>query len=609
MEWKQQQPGTLKVAIYLDGGFGDFLLASSFLHELFILSEHSAFDFFVDPKKHNAFNFVYQHAPFLGQLLPAIMMHEAQIHYDVAIKILSGVRYYILQPQAVKENAPHFLEAMDESFRRMATVLRNMDIAPHSDHQLAELMVKLGYKRPQFGAFSGGTRLDRFVPVLIPDITKLDVFERFGLTPGQYITVHDGWDVNFEVDKGNRATKTWPERHWQVFLENFRKQYPDLPIVQIGSGNSADLKADISLVKKTTMDEATWILKNSALHVDNESGLVHLAHFLRTPTICLIGPTNADYFGYPDNHNIVAKNCTNCWWLKTTWLSQCVRELAEPECMASLLPEYVMNAANEILAARITKAKASYELVDIQLYTQDGQAQTRPIFNEICQTLGLPALPISQHINDPVSEVYIHASKQWEYAYAWEQRGQAKSQTSSKPRWLDLGGGRGALSAFAAAKGYDTTVYDINYAWDDRGLDDVERKFFKYSASMGFNAEYGSSFCIPEDSETYDVISCISVIEHVPYKEYVLREAQRLLKPGGILILTYDFSEELKSHSVRTEIFSNELMQHDLAACGISFTPFGQEAIIQSILDIQMDEVCGIPQGMTVGGMVIRKSL
>lgn len=43
---------------------------------------------------------------------------------------------------------------------------------------------------------------------------------------------------------------------------------------------------------------------------------------------------------------------------------------------------------------------------------------------------------------------------------------------------------------------------------------------------------------IPAESGTFDAVLCTEVLEHVPYPIASIRELSRLLKPGGILILT-----------------------------------------------------------------------
>ncbi|MCX7817494.1 MAG: methyltransferase domain-containing protein [Syntrophales bacterium] len=47
---------------------------------------------------------------------------------------------------------------------------------------------------------------------------------------------------------------------------------------------------------------------------------------------------------------------------------------------------------------------------------------------------------------------------------------------------------------------------------------------------------------IPESDSSFDAILCSEVFEHIPEPEKALEEFSRLLKPGGILILTAPFS-------------------------------------------------------------------
>ena len=47
---------------------------------------------------------------------------------------------------------------------------------------------------------------------------------------------------------------------------------------------------------------------------------------------------------------------------------------------------------------------------------------------------------------------------------------------------------------------------------------------------------------IPESDHSFDAILCSEVFEHLPYPLKALKEFSRLLKPGGILILTAPFS-------------------------------------------------------------------
>ncbi len=50
---------------------------------------------------------------------------------------------------------------------------------------------------------------------------------------------------------------------------------------------------------------------------------------------------------------------------------------------------------------------------------------------------------------------------------------------------------------------------------------------------------------IPAEDASFDVILCSEVLEHVPEPNHALDEFARLLKPGGILILTAPFASNV----------------------------------------------------------------
>ena len=103
-------------------------------------------------------------------------------------------------------------------------------------------------------------------------------------------------------------------------------------------------EADLNLVGKTDFLAAAAILANAALHIDGESGLVHLRHVLGGRSVVLFGPTPVEYFGYADNCNLVSKGCRGCMWMTDDWFEVCSRGTAEPECMASI-------TANDLIGA------------------------------------------------------------------------------------------------------------------------------------------------------------------------------------------------------------------------------------------------------------------
>jgi 2-polyprenyl-3-methyl-5-hydroxy-6-metoxy-1,4-benzoquinol methylase len=68
---------------------------------------------------------------------------------------------------------------------------------------------------------------------------------------------------------------------------------------------------------------------------------------------------------------------------------------------------------------------------------------------------------------------------------------------------------------------------------------------------------------------TFDAISCVSVIEHIPapYDQLALKELMRVLKPGGVLIVTVDF-EPSKSATTPNRLMHYSHRVFDLVRAG-----------------------------------------
>ena len=171
---------------------------------------------------------------------------------------------------------------------------------------------------------------------------------KFNLQGVKFITVHDGWDENTKTKTGS-ATKSYPPRKWQELVSLLKHEFPDYAVVQLGGlGNGSDIEGiGLNLRGKTTLKEAASLLAASSLHIDADSGLLHIAVSLGTPCAVLFGPTNAEYCSYSLFANYTAvtpRLCGNCWWSSDGWMEACPRGLDAPECMYSIEPADVINA-------------------------------------------------------------------------------------------------------------------------------------------------------------------------------------------------------------------------------------------------------------------------
>jgi ADP-heptose:LPS heptosyltransferase len=193
------------------------------------------------------------------------------------------------------------------------------------------------------GVAYGGERM--------PIATDMGALQKFGLEEQRYLTIHNGFGTHMRhrVNQNGKATKCYP--HYDAVVAGMRKRFPGLHFVQLGSSTSTPIAGvDCSLIGRTTLPEAAEILRHSVLHIDNESGLVHLAAALGVKSCVLFGPTDAEFFSYQDNINLKSSFCGGCWWITSDWLSQCPRGFAEPRCLSELQPETVVEAVTHYMS-------------------------------------------------------------------------------------------------------------------------------------------------------------------------------------------------------------------------------------------------------------------
>lgn len=220
---------------------------------------------------------------------------------------------------------------------------------PYLDGAFADVAVKKGYKRYTYlhemlGVSYGGDLLDI-------EVDK-DLLKKLNLTEKKYITIHDGWDANFALTS-QRPTKAIPLAIWTSIVKKLKTERPDLIIVQLGGKTGDNIPGvDVSLKGALSFMQSAAVLANAAIHIDAESGLVHLGSALGVKSVVMFGPTNLAWFGYPQNANIPPLECGNCWWSTDTWMDTCPIGHAEPVCTNSINPETVVSAALKLINAK-----------------------------------------------------------------------------------------------------------------------------------------------------------------------------------------------------------------------------------------------------------------
>ena len=80
----------------------------------------------------------------------------------------------------------------------------------------------------------------------------------------------------------------------------------------------------------------------------------------------------------------------------------------------------------------------------------------------------------------------------------------------------------------------------IGLDMDNDSLKKAEEGYAYFESISDAGAEFmkGSAYSLPFSDNTFDLIVCSEVLEHVPNFEKVLKECHRILKPGAVLLIS-----------------------------------------------------------------------
>jgi 2-polyprenyl-3-methyl-5-hydroxy-6-metoxy-1,4-benzoquinol methylase len=129
-------------------------------------------------------------------------------------------------------------------------------------------------------------------------------------------------------------------------------------------------------------------------------------------------------------------------------------------------------------------------------------------------------------------------SRQWEYPYVFEQINHFMTQQNiSAPAILDAGCGLTFFPCFLATHFPKAKITCSDF---DHELITPFAKISEQYPAIVFSQQDMHSMSFADQS--YDLIYCVSVLEHTQNYLQILQEFKRLLKPQGMLILTFDVS-------------------------------------------------------------------
>jgi 2-polyprenyl-3-methyl-5-hydroxy-6-metoxy-1,4-benzoquinol methylase len=161
---------------------------------------------------------------------------------------------------------------------------------------------------------------------------------------------------------------------------------------------------------------------------------------------------------------------------------------------------------------------------------------------DICKTLFTERLP-SGAAEAKRYEDYYHAGNLEIPTFVERRLGQVVARFEryrTDGRWLDVGCGAGGLMRAAAGRGWTAVGTEVA----PRAAEAVR--------AQGFEVHLGDleTLRLPEDS--FDVVSLVEVVEHVPDPRELTLMAGRLLRPGGVLYLTTPHGRGISARTLRS---------------------------------------------------------
>ena len=160
----------------------------------------------------------------------------------------------------------------------------------------------------------------------------------------------------------NRPSKLWNNEYWQQIALRIRGRYR-LRTIILGGENETESAQDISkfsgavdLTGKTSLLQAAEIIRNAQFVVGIDTGLTHMAHAVKTPTLSLFGPTFPYAFAGTDDSQVISSNlyCSPCNYNPTCKNKfTCMKEISPDRVLTEIKPIMQLAEANEAKSLKI----------------------------------------------------------------------------------------------------------------------------------------------------------------------------------------------------------------------------------------------------------------
>lgn len=335
--------------IRITGGIGDVVCITRWLAQLkHHFGENLVIDVFFNSP--DLVEFILNAAG-VRSIFSDLIFRRVRSQYDISISVNQFITFNwdCCKIQHIFSINPDFIVFAATVEKSLLPYKKYINFHPALDGLFSDKAVEKNFNRKNFlSLISGFNTPSTYLDIKLPDEDQL---MKYGLVSKKYITIHDGWDKNFKMTSCNiRPTKSYPMEFFSSVITRIKKCYPEIKIVQIGSNVGSDIfGVDMNLKGQLGLNHSALVLKNSLLHIDTESGLVHMATSLGVLCVVIFGPTNFEFYAYQENKNIKPEICGNCMWVTDSWMEKCPLGYTSAVCTHSIAPEQVFKEVSEIL--------------------------------------------------------------------------------------------------------------------------------------------------------------------------------------------------------------------------------------------------------------------
>ena len=147
--------------------------------------------------------------------------------------------------------------------------------------------------------------------------------------------------------------------------------------------------------------------------------------------------------------------------------------------------------------------------------------------------------PLAPYARKWVADPLHQWSRQWEYPFVFDQVNRWTTQQGIKQaKVLDAGSGVTFFSYYLSKiLGCQMQCVD-----QDESLHEIYHSINRSQQGTDVTFQSGDISALPFDDNTFQVVYCISVLEHTENYPAIIREFRRVLADDGMLIVTFDIS-------------------------------------------------------------------